>query len=346
MKDEKGLLPAVIERILVWYRGSRRSMPWRDDPSPYHVWLSEIMLQQTRIEAAAPCYRRFLGELPTVEALAACGEEKLMKLWQGLGYYSRARNLKKAAQSIMNDFGGEFPKRYAQIVTLAGIGEYTAGAIASICFNEKVTAVDGNVLRVITRVIGDRSNVLLPDTKKRIAAMLLPILPEQAGEFNEALMELGEVVCLPNGAPDCERCPIRQHCTAYREHLTAQIPVRIRQMKRKHAEKTVFLITDANGRLAIEKRPDTGLLPGLYQLPNIDGYYSQKELYKLLGDWGLTAISLEFSKEAKHVFTHIDWYMKAYRVTAEQPNERFLWVTKDELRSAYPLPTAFLKLLR
>ena len=339
-------LKNITEPLVQWFADNKRALPWRQDRRPYHVWISEIMLQQTRIEAVVRYYERFTQALPDIASLSRVDDDVLMKLWEGLGYYSRARNLKKAAQSIMNDFGGEFPKRYAQIVTLAGIGEYTAGAIASICFNEKVTAVDGNVLRVITRVIGDRSNVLLPDTKKRIAAMLLPILPEQAGEFNEALMELGEVVCLPNGAPDCERCPIRQHCTAYREHLTAQIPVRIRQMKRKHAEKTVFLITDANGRLAIEKRPDTGLLPGLYQLPNIDGYYTQKELYKLLGDWGLTAISLEFSKEAKHVFTHIDWYMKAYRVTAEQPNERFLWVTKDELRSAYPLPTAFLKLLR
>lgn len=339
-------LKQIIQPLIEWFENNKRELPWRLDRDPYHVWISEIMLQQTRIEAVIRYYARFMDALPDVKSLAAVDDDALMKLWEGLGYYSRARNLKKAAQKIMSDFGGRFPNTYADIITLPGIGEYTAGAIASICFDEAVPAVDGNVLRVITRVTADKANVLLPETKKRITAMLKEIMPPQSGAFNEGLMELGENVCLPNGAPSCKSCPIRQYCAAYRENLTDVIPVRVKAIKRRSADKTVFLIRTADGRIAIEKRPDKGLLSGLYQLPNIDGYYSEKELCNILSDWGLRVTQLRHLKDAKHVFTHIDWFMKGVSVTVEGPNDCFLWVTEDELKSAYPLPTAFQKLLK
>ena len=340
------MLKKIVAPLIGWYELNKRELPWRIDKDPYHVWISEIMLQQTRIEAVIRYYERFTRELPDIQSLAEVDDDRLMKLWEGLGYYSRARNLKKAARMILSDFGGTFPKKYSEIITLPGIGEYTAGAIASICFDEPVTAVDGNVLRVITRVTGDRSNVLLPETKKRITATLREIIPPQSGAFNEGLMELGETVCLPNGAPLCEQCPIKNECIAYQKELTDEIPVRIKALKRKTAKKTVFLITADDGRIAIEKRPERGLLSGLYQLPNVDGYYSDKELYNILRDWGMHAQAIAFHKEAKHVFTHIDWYMKAYRVTVATPNDRFLWVTEEELNTAYSLPTAFRKLLK
>ena len=339
-------LKQIVQPLVEWFENNKRELPRRQDRDPYHVWISEIMLQQTRIEAVIRYYARFMDALPDIKSLAAVDDDALMKLWEGLGYYSRARNLKKAAQKNVSDFGGRFPNTYADIITLPGIGEYTAGAIASICFDEAVPAVDGNVLRVITRVTADKANVLLPETKKRITAMLKEIMPPQSGAFNEGLMELGENVCLPNGAPACESCPIRQYCAAYRDGLTEEIPVRVKAIKRRSADKTVFLIRTADGRIAIEKRPDKGLLSGLYQLPNIDGYYSEKELYNILNGWNLRATQLSHLKDAKHVFTHIDWFMKGVSVTVKEPNDRFLWVTEDELKSAYPLPTAFQKIMK
>ena len=334
-----------VEPLLDWYRQNKRSLPWRADREPYHVWISEIMLQQTRIEAVLRYYARFMQALPDIRSLSEVDDDLLLKLWEGLGYYSRARNLKKAAQVVVRDFGGEFPRRYDAIRTLPGIGDYTAGAIASICYDEPVPAVDGNVLRVIARLTGDRRNVLAPQTKKAVSEALRAILPASSGAFNEGLMELGELVCLPNGAPLCESCPLRELCAARREGLTEELPVRIRQLSRTRSEKSVLVIR-CGERLAVEKRPDTGLLSGLYQLPNIDGFHSDEELLDTLRAWGLEPLSLTHLKDAKHVFTHVDWYMKSCCVTVAGESDRFLWATEEELNTAYPLPTAFKKLLK
>lgn len=387
-------LENISEPLLQWFTLHKRELPWRNDHEPYHVWISEIMLQQTRIEAVKKYYLRFMEALPDVESLSLVSEERLLKLWEGLGYYSRAKNLKKAAETIMSEYEGHFPSCYAQLIKLAGIGEYTAGAIASICFQEKVTAIDGNVLRVISRLTGSRKNVLLPETKKMVEGQLLHIMPAQSGAFNEALMELGEIVCLPNKAPLCEQCPLKQSCTAYRQELTAEIPLRIKTMKRTKEEKTILLLTDEHGRIAIEKRTAKGLLGGMYQLPNLEGFYAEEELVKILTDQQqLIPLQISFIKKTKHVFTHIDWLMKGYailvknitpdttietgktadiktniRITTDAnasnttdinaktdidtktdandqtlifDHSRLLWVSKEELQEAYPLPTAF-----
>lgn len=336
----------IITPLLGWFALNKRELPWRQDRQPYHVWVSEIMLQQTRIEAVKKYYARFMEAVPDVRALSEIGDDALLKLWEGLGYYSRARNLKKAAVTVMEDYGGSFPRGFREIKALAGIGDYTAGAIASICFNERVPAVDGNVLRVTARVTGSRENVLLPEVKKRVTQQLSSIMPPQAGDFNEALMELGELVCLPNGEPDCAACPLQPHCAAFREGLTAELPVRIKKLRRGRAEKTVFLLTDVDGRIAIEKRAGQGLLAGMYQLPNDDGYYSEREIREILGSRGLSPVSVVFLGEAKHVFTHIDWFMKGYRVTVENPCGRYLWAKDSELQTDYALPTAFQKILK
>ena len=338
-------LSVIAAPLLEWYQLNQRDLPWRRDREPYHVWISEIMLQQTRIEAVMGYYARFITALPDVQSLSEVDNDALMKLWEGLGYYSRARNLKKAAVMIMQEYNGEFPKTCHELKKLPGIGEYTAGAIASICYDEKVSAVDGNVLRVIARVQGSRKNVLLPEVKKSVADQLQKIMPDEAGAFNEALMELGELICLPNGAPLCESCPLKDLCAAYQKDLTAEIPVRVKTMKRRRADLSVFIITSPDGKLALEKRPDTGLLAGMYQLPNIDGFHSDKALMPILHDMDIEPISVTFTKDAKHVFTHIDWYMKAYRVETDHTNDRFIWVTPEERQGSYPLPTAFQKLL-
>ncbi len=333
-------LPNITEPIMKWFEMNKRELPWRNDREPYHVWISEIMLQQTRIEAVKKYYVHFMQELPDIKSLSVVPEDQLLKLWEGLGYYSRARNLKKAAEMIMFQYNGEFPHSYEQLLTLPGIGEYTAGAIASICFNEKVTAVDGNVLRVTARILGSKKNVLLTETKKEAVQLLLEKMPPQSGTFNEALMELGELICLPNGIPLCGNCPLKENCIACKEHLTSEIPVREKKLKRRKEQKSVFLIVSHN-KMAIEKRPSKGLLSGMYQLPNIEGFHTENELYHILKDWNVTPEEIAFIKETKHIFTHIDWYMKGYRVTVNQQYDRFLWVSPEELSEQYALPTAF-----
>ena len=335
----------ISDPLLGWYDKNMRPLPWRLDREPYHVWISEIMLQQTRIEAVVRYYDRFMRALPDVDSLSRVDDDALMKLWEGLGYYSRARNLKKAARVMMEEHAGTFPKTYAELRKLPGIGDYTAGAIASICYDEPVPAVDGNVLRVIARLTADRDNVLLPQTKKRVTEHLRAVMPSRSGAFNEALMELGELICLPNGAPLCEHCPLSTYCKAYREGLTQELPVRVRTVKRSRCDKTVLLLYDADGRLAVEKRPDKGLLSGMYQLPNRDGFLTAHEIAAALCEIGITPGEPQHIKDAKHVFTHIDWYMKGWRVTALKGHGRFIWVTERELRDSCPLPTAFQKLL-
>ena len=338
-------LPIIAEPLTAWFAANCRDLPWRADRDPYHVWISEIMLQQTRIEAVIRYYKRFMTALPDIKSLAFVDDDVLMKLWEGLGYYSRARNLKKAAVMIVEEYNGIFPDTYEKIKKLPGVGDYTAGAIASQCFEIPVSAVDGNVLRVISRLTGSFDNILLPKTKKSITESLLKNMPRHPGVFNEALMELGETVCLPNGAPLCENCPIRAYCIACRDGLTDRIPVREKQVKRRAEEKTVFYIRSHDGRVAIRKRGERGLLAGMYELPNVDGYYSDKELYIVLHGWGLAPTAIAFIKNAKHVFTHIDWLMKGYAVTVNDESGDFLWVTDDQLREIYALPTAFQKIL-
>ncbi len=341
----KNHLQTIVNPLLAWYETHRRELPWRLDQEPYHVWVSEIMLQQTRVEAVKKYYARFIEALPDVQSLSEVPEDRLLKLWEGLGYYSRARNLKKAAQTVMRDCGGVFPDTFAALMKLPGVGEYTAGAVASICFHEKVTAVDGNVLRVVARVTGSRDNVLLPAVKKQMEAQLREVLPDDAGTFNESIMELGETVCLPNGAAKCGECPLRGVCTAYRDGLTAELPVRVKQTKRRQEQRTVFLLTAENGRTArcqyaVEKRPDKGLLAGMYQLPNVEGFLTEQEIRAAAEAWGMQVLEITFLKEAKHVFTHLDWLMKGYQVRVAHPAGDFLWVTPKELQEKYALPTA------
>ncbi len=333
-------LQTIVKPLQKWYETHRRELPWRLDKDPYHVWVSEIMLQQTRVEAVKKYYTRFIEILPDVRSLSEVPEDRLLKLWEGLGYYSRARNLKKAAEKIMSDCGGIFPDTFASLMKLPGVGEYTAGAVASICFNQKVTAVDGNVLRVVARVTGSRQNVLLPEVKKQMQAQLQKVLPDDAGSFNEAIMELGETVCLPGSAAKCVECPLRGVCTAYRDGLTSQLPMRVKRVKRRQEQRTVFLLIAEDGRTAVEKRPDKGLLAGMYQLPNVEGFLTEQEICATAEAWEMQVLEITFIKESKHVFTHLDWLMKGYQVRVACPAGRFLWVTPEELQEQYALPTA------
>ena len=327
-----------IAPLLEWYQTNARDLPWRKTRDGYAVWISEIMLQQTRVAAVIPYYARFLRELPDINALANVGDDRLHKLWEGLGYYSRARNMKKAASEILFRFGGKMPRNHAALLTLPGIGEYTAGAIASIAFGEAVPAVDGNVLRVYTRLFGVARDIRDLAFKKEVRAFLLPLVPkENPGAFNAALMELGATVCLPNGMPKCGECPVREYCVAYREGRTAELPMLSAKKSRKIERKTVFVLT-INGRLIGFRRPESGLLAGLWQLPEATGELTDAEAAAWLGQQGIGPVGELRFYERKHIFTHIEWHMRvcAAEVTADVLPEG--WIVLDE---SHALPTAY-----
>jgi A/G-specific adenine glycosylase len=312
------------------------------------VWLSEIMLQQTRIEAVIPYYERFLAKCPTVRHLAEIDDEALMKLWEGLGYYSRARNLKKAAVAIMREYDGRLPADEQALLSLPGIGEYTAGAIASIAFGLPVPAVDGNVLRVITRLTADESDVLKQSTKRRVSEALRDIYPRDAvgaADMTQALMELGERVCIPNGVPHCDACPLGATCLAHAMSLTDRIPVRAPKKARKIQERTIFLLLHED-KVALGKRPDHGLLAGLWEFIGVDEHLDANEAASVLTEQGISANEILPIADAHHIFTHIEWHMKGYVVRCDDEishwQERELtWVTRHELAEKYAIPGAY-----
>ncbi len=333
-------LTQTVEPLLSWYDRNARRLPWRSDPTPYHVWLSEIMLQQTRVGAAIDYYTRFLDALPDIASLAEVEEERLMKLWQGLGYYSRAKNLRKAAIRIMEDFDGSFPSDPGLIASLPGIGDYTAGAIASIAFSLPVPAVDGNVLRVLSRLLLDRRDVLKPQVKRDYREALSLILPrKRPGDYNQALMDLGEGPCRPNGAPDCGACPLHDLCLAGEAGEAEALPVRSPKKQRRIEERSVFLIRRED-RIALHKREASGLLSGLWELPN-----ALKKAPDPLGSWGFPVSRYQKLGTGKHVFTHIEWHMELFRVQVLSdflPEEgTWVWADREELASFYSLPSAF-----
>lgn len=339
MKTEN--IEKIVEPLVQWYQKNKRILPWRMEKDPYKIWISEIMLQQTRIEAVKEYYARFMKQLPSVQDLAMIEEEKLLKLWQGLGYYNRARNLKKAATIIQEQYHGKMPTAYDDLVKLPGIGEYTAGAIASIAYNEKVTAVDGNVLRVISRIIGNKKNVLEESTKKEITKLLEGIIPEEAGDFNEGLMELGETVCLPNQEPLCEKCPVSEFCYAYKNNMTTELPVREKKMTKDIETKTVLIMVDKSGNIAINKRENKGLLAGMYEFPNIDKVLTKKAIEEIVEELGMQINSITKLGKHKHVFTHKIWNMTGYKIEVENIGNQYTWVSFAQLKKEYPIPTAF-----
>ena len=329
------------ELLLPWYEKNKRDLPWRRDREPYHVWLSEIMLQQTRVEAVRGYYLRFLAALPTIADLAVCDDDMLHKLWEGLGYYSRVRNLKKAARALMEAYGGIFPENEEEIRGLPGIGDYTAGAIASICFEQKEPAVDGNVLRVMARLWQYREPVTTPAFRRAVRERLREVYPAgRCGEFTQALMELGATVCLPNGVPACGRCPLAALCQSREGELFREIPVREEKKPRKEERKTVFLL-HCGEKWAVRKRGDQGLLAGLWEFPNVPGFLGAQEAVSQAEAWGCRPRELLKSVEKIHIFTHIRWEMTGYYIACDEEAPGFLWVTETQLDREISLPTAF-----
>ena len=339
------MLEQIVEPLLGWFGEHARILPWREQPQPYRVWVSEIMLQQTRVEAVKPFFERFTQALPDVRSLAECPEDKLLKLWEGLGYYNRVRNMQKAAQNMVEFYDGEMPADYEKLLGLPGIGPYTAGAVASIAFEIPVPAVDGNVLRVITRITQNDGDILKQSVKRQVEEELLAVMPKgRSGAFNQALMELGAVVCVPNGPARCMECPVAALCKAYHHGTVDELPVKAPKKKRTIENKTVLVIQDGECT-AIRKRPQEGLLAGLYELPNVEGHLSMDEALQKVKEMNLEPLHIEVLPEAKHIFSHIEWRMIGYRIHVSSLEERkeapFIFIEKKQSEKQYAIPSAF-----
>ena len=334
-----------LDALLPWYEANKRDLPWRHTKDPYRIWVSEIMLQQTRVEAVLPYYRRFLDTLPTVADLAAAPETLLLKLWEGLGYYSRVRNMQKAARSIMENENGVFPTTYEGIRALCGVGDYTAGAVASFAFDLPYPAVDGNVLRVAARLLAHEGNVLSPATKKELTAAVAAAqkaLPPAT--FNQAIMELGATVCLPNGAPRCDACPLADRCLAKKRNKTDAIPVRLKPTKRKIQPKTVLVLRQ-NDTVLLHRRAPNGLLAGLFEPICLEGHQEMEEIQQLLLSWGFSPRSITPLGEAKHIFTHLEWHMTGYEILLDgdetPPPNDCVFARRTDLDTLFAIPSAF-----
>ena len=348
---EEERLKAAVPALLSWFDRNARILPWREEPLPYYVWVSEIMLQQTRVEAVKPYFERFLKALPEIRALAEADEDRLLKLWEGLGYYNRVRNMKKAAGEIVERYGGEMPSQYHELLSLPGIGSYTAGAISSIAFGKKVPAVDGNVLRVISRVIESRNDIAKDTTKKEMETLLLRVMPEdKPGEFNQALMEVGATVCIPRGEPLCEECPFKSLCLSCLHGTTGEIPVKTAAKARRIEERTVLLIHDGK-RVLVRKRPEKGLLAGLYEFPNVLGWLGEEEIKTQVcvllepdsaQKNGIENATVVPAGEATHIFSHVEWRMKGYLIRVPSDcltKEKATGI--EQLKTEKAIPNAF-----
>ncbi len=363
-------LQQIIEPLQDWFSENARTLPWREDPTPYHVWISEIMLQQTRVEAVKGYYDRFLRELSDIPALAACPDDRLMKLWEGLGYYNRARNLKIAANQILEEYDGQLPEEFEELLKIRGIGHYTAGAIASLAYEKRVPAVDGNVLRVISRVTADDSDIMKQSVRSHMEDVLRKLMEENASVrprlFNQGLMELGAIVCVPNGEPLCDACPWNGFCRAHREEKIGEIPVKKKPKERRIEERTVLLVRDA-AQIAIRKRPKNGLLAGLYEFPNLEGYQTEADVLRFVESMGYQPLHIRELTDAKHIFSHIEWHMKGYMIQvadlqfgqnetiplhesawSNEPDDTdqrsaadWIFIDTEELQKTYAVPAAF-----
>jgi len=343
--DEKSkeLLRKITIPLLKWYDLSARVLPWRlEECDPYKTLVSEIMLQQTRVETVKPYFERFISELPDVNALARVPEDRLMKLWEGLGYYSRARNLQKAAQKVVEKFNGTIPSGHEELLSLPGIGEYTAGAIGSIAFGFPTPAVDGNVLRVCARLLDCHEDIADPSFRDSVASALKEAYPpDRCGDFTQSLMELGAMICLPGAAPKCGQCPLSPVCRAREEGTFAELPVKKQKSARKIEEKTLFLLISKENRIALDRRPGKGVLAGMWEFPAVPGILKENELRAVLKEWGIEAVSIRNAGKGKHIFTHLEWHMNAWLIRCGKESARFTWTTKKDLFEEHSIPSAF-----
>lgn len=344
---ENEQLYEMVEPLTVWYRKNKRDLPWRHHVNAYRVWVSEIMLQQTRVEAVKPFYYRFMEALPTVQDLAEAEEDKLLKLWEGLGYYNRVRNMQKAAQQIMEEYDGRFPETFEEISKLKGIGNYTAGAISSFAFGIPKPAVDGNVLRVVSRLLANEEDIMKQSVRTKVELALEKVIPaDNPSDFNQGLIELGAIVCVPNGEPKCEVCPLAHLCRAKALGCQMELPVKKKAKERKIENRTVLVFQDGE-TVAIRKRPAKGLLAKMYEFPNLEGHLNMDEVVEYCKSIGLAPVFVKELPTAKHIFSHIEWHMTGYAVRVDELEknctEQMIFAHPEEIQNTYSIPAAFEK---
>ncbi|WP_312938582.1 A/G-specific adenine glycosylase [Oscillibacter sp.] len=339
-------LSGIVSPLLTWYRTNARDLPWRKTRDPYPIWVSEVMLQQTRVAAVLGYYARFLTAFPTVGALADAPEEILLKQWEGLGYYSRARNLQRAARLVAMTMEGRFPDTYDGLLALPGVGDYTASAVASAAFGLREPAVDGNVLRVFTRLTDCHDDIADSGTKKAVRAQIGAVMPKEPEDiriFNQALMELGAVVCVPGGPPKCHLCPLMEQCLGRTRGTAERLPVKSPKKARRIEEKTVFLFLRGE-EIALRKRPEGGLLAGLWEFPNAEGALDETAAADQCARWAISPRAWKRRLTAKHIFSHVEWHMTCYvmEVFGSGP-ENFFWANGPAL-DRLAVPSAFARL--
>lgn len=320
----------ISELLCDWYAENARELPWRIHRTPYSVWVSEIMLQQTKVEAVKPYFHRFMETFPTIADLANADEDLLLKVWEGLGYYSRVKNMQKAAKQCMELYDGELPDTYEKLLSLSGIGPYTAGAIASIAYHQPVCAIDGNVLRVYARLFCVKEDILKKTTQDKIHELIKQDMASDMGVMNQAIMDLGASICIPNGNVRCNICPLTSVCKAYETHSVNSLPVRIKKMKRKVLKYTVMIYT-CKGYVAIHKRSE-GVLNGLYEFCLLEGHLTKKENPDCM-----------YLGRSKHIFSHMEWHMKGFlkEVDRKIDMDGYKWVKVSELKNVYSIPKAY-----
>ena len=340
------VLEEIVRPLVKWYRDNKRILPWRDKDNAYYTWVSEIMLQQTRVEAVKPYFQRFITELPDIQSLAKCPEEKLLKLWEGLGYYNRVRNMQEAAKTVKDEYNGRLPEDYQALLSLKGIGSYTAGAIASIAYGEKVPAVDGNVLRVISRITESTEDISRQSVRRKIEQQVSQIMPSDCpGDFNQALMELGEVICIPNGKPLCEKCPLSHLCLAHKEGREMELPKKAEKKKRRIEKKTVLVFRQGD-RIGIVRRPNQGLLAGMWEFPSKEGHLTMQQVKEYLSETVSCEVTVKRLKSGKHIFSHVEWHMRGYEIILPEGKPQdvvhgLLLCDLSEVQEKYPIPVAF-----
>lgn len=337
------------DNLLEWYEENKRDLPWRRTDDPYKIWVSEIMLQQTQVDTVIPYFYRFIEQFPTVYDLASAKEEEVLKAWEGLGYYSRARNLQHAVREVVSEYDGQVPDNPAELGKLKGVGPYTRGAILSIAFHQAEPAVDGNVMRVFSRVFNIKDDISLGRTRKKFETLTKDLIPEHdPSSFNQAVMELGALVCTPR-TPMCMLCPVNEYCEAFNEGVQEQLPVKAKKAKQKKEFYLAVLIKDQRGHIIVEQRPGTGLLANLWQFPMIPEKFKEPEqaeqwLYK---EYGLEVTLKKKRGKLKHVFTHIIWELEihdAVLLNTEVNDERLRLIDVDDV-TQYPFPVSHQKMM-
>lgn len=336
------------EDLLSWFEHEQRDLPWRKDSDPYKVWVSEVMLQQTRVDTVIPYYERFLKKFPTIEKFAEADDESILKVWEGLGYYSRVRNLHSATKEVVESYGGIVPDTLDEISKLKGVGPYTAGAILSIAYGKPEPAVDGNVMRVLSRILLIREDIAKPSTRKIFEKAVYELIDkDNPSYFNQALMELGALICTPT-SPSCLLCPVREHCLAFQEGVAQELPVKTRKKSTKQVNWLTAVLKTSDDRFLIRKRPDQGLLAKLWEFPGIEvnGRFSSNR--QILTGYFENEYELELELESgsftrvDHVFSHLKWTIDVFAGTLKesvQETKNLRLVTKDQLEEyAFPVP--------